>query len=465
VEFGFVGGTFDVEVMDNSEHKSDTPTNVELILPAAPAKRLKRGRRLGKYRLEKRLGEGGFCEVWRARDTVEGIHVALKIPHLDKFGRRDNQAILREVRHVAQLRHRHIMPIKNADIIEGHAVLATELSVGTLDDRGQPMVPRKILPIIAQVLEGLAYAHQHRLTHCDVTPGNIFLFPDGRAALGDFGISVQIKGRMGTIDDFGTPGYVAPEQAYGKPTYSSDCFAVGLILYEYLTGVLLRWPFAWPGRGHKRLKEKAGGPLIAFLRRALSVSPSKRFAHAGDMLNQLLLVAPEAASPHLEGNIPTQKKTEDWRRLRREVFAGRYQKIFPHLLRCVDCHEPIDETMSVCPWCSSTRNRYDTRSRFSHICPRCHRGVLPEWRFCPWCYGPGFKSPAESPTPGVRYHDKCCYCHGKIMRFMRYCPWCRRKIRKTWQIRPFPEICNQCHGPVDTDFWNYCPWCAQNLNG
>ncbi|MCK4851058.1 MAG: serine/threonine protein kinase, partial [Phycisphaerae bacterium] len=190
--------------------------------------RLARGTRLRKYRLEKRLGQGGFCEVWKARDTVEGIWVALKIPHLDTHGKRDNQIVLREVSLIAKLRHEHIMPLKNADIIDGQAVIATELSLGTLADRSKPMGVRRILSIICQVLEGLAYAHHHRLVHCDVTPGNIFLLDDGRAALGDFGISLEFKGRMVTIDEYGTPGYVAPEQAYGRPTYRSDCFAVGL---------------------------------------------------------------------------------------------------------------------------------------------------------------------------------------------------------------------------------------------
>jgi serine/threonine protein kinase len=87
---------------------------------------LKAGQRLGKYRLSQYLGEGGSCEVWKARDTVESIWVALKIPLADVHGKRDNQALLREIKLVAQLRHPHIMPVKNADIIGGQAILATE---------------------------------------------------------------------------------------------------------------------------------------------------------------------------------------------------------------------------------------------------------------------------------------------------------------------------------------------------
>ena len=99
---------------------------------------LRRNLRLGKYRLARRIGRGGYSEVWKARDNVEGIWVALKIPQADINGRRDNQAILREVRLVARLRHPHIMPVKNAEIIDSYAIMATELSAGTLDDCSRP---------------------------------------------------------------------------------------------------------------------------------------------------------------------------------------------------------------------------------------------------------------------------------------------------------------------------------------
>ena len=420
------------------------------------------GIRLGKYRLEKLLGTGGSCEVWRAKDCVEDIPVALKIPQVDINGKRDNQRLFHEIRLVANLRHPHILPVKNADIIDGHAVLATELSVRTLADCSRPMSVRRIMSIMTQVLDGLAYAHKHRLVHCDVTPGNIFLFPDGRAALGDFGISLRFKGRMETVDEFGTPGYVAPEQAYGRPTYRSDCFAAALILYEYITGFLPRWPFRWPPRGLKRLRERTSVAVVKFMRKALSVDPAKRFANAEQMLAALLEAMPRALR-NGRGRKLKEKTKPNWQRMRRETFIKRYGKVFPVLLRCVDCGEPIAESMLICPWCGSARNRFDNRSHFSHICPRCHKGVLPEWRFCPWCYGAGFKSPSPVRSKGVRYHARCKYCGGKLMRFMRYCPWCRRKVHRPWKVRLFPEICEKCRWPVDSAYWNYCPWCRQSL--
>ena len=134
-----------VRSSDTKKNKTSRPSILDL----------EAGQKLGKYRLAKCLGEGGSCEVWKARDTVESIWVALKIPLADVHGKRDNQTLLREIRLVAQLRHPHIMPVKNADIIGGQAVLATELSVGTLDDCSKPMSVRRIISITAQVLDGL----------------------------------------------------------------------------------------------------------------------------------------------------------------------------------------------------------------------------------------------------------------------------------------------------------------------
>lgn len=427
-----------------------------------PSLRLKRGRWLGKYRLAKCLGEGGNCEVWKARDSIEGIWVALKIPLLGIKGERDNQALLREVRIVAQLRHQHIMPVKTADIIDGYAVMATELSVGTLANCSKPMSVRRIISIISQVLDGLRYAHRKKIVHCDVTPGNIFLFPNGRASLGDFGIGLQVKGKMHTVDDFGTPGYVAPEQAYGRPTYRSDCFAIGLILYEYITGTLPQWPFAWPPKGYNHLRDKTNLAFTRFLKKALTLNPEKRFANAEKMLTALLAAVPKNIRTIIVAR-SGEHKILDWRKMRRGAFLKRYRKVLSPVFRCCECGEPIAESMLICPFCRTERNRFDATTQFSHVCQRCHKGVWPEWKYCPWCFGPGFASPCTVHTKSARYHTTCKHCRGKLMRFMRYCPWCRRKVRRPWQVRPFPEICTHCNWSVDTTFWNYCPWCRQRL--
>ncbi len=423
---------------------------------------LRRGLKLGKYRLDKLLGVGGYCEVWKARDTVEGIWVALKIPGADIYGMRDNQTILREVRLVAQLRHKHIMPIKNAGIIDGHAVLATELSEKTLADCYKPMSARRIISITAQILEGLGYAHRKKLVHCDITPGNIFLFPDGQAMIGDFGIGIEVRGRMKTVEDYGTPGYVAPEQAYGRPTYRSDCFSMGLILYQYLTGILPGWPFKWPFKGHERLKERTSTEFATFIKKAIKVDPAKRFANANAMLAALKQATPKV----LQSNgaiVGTDISKLNWKQVRRQAFIKRYKKIFQVVFSCTECGEPVVESMTICPWCSSKRNRFDDRSSFDYICRRCHKGLSGNWHYCPWCYGAGFKPQDSDVAVPLSYHDRCTHCNGKLMRFMHYCPWCRRKVTKPWHVWPFPEVCGRCGWSVDSNFWNYCPWCKLRL--
>ena len=431
-------------------------------LSQAGSRKLKRNMRLGKFRLQKHLGVGGHCEVWKARDTVEGIWVALKIPRLDVHGRRDNQSVLREVRLVSRLRHPHIVPVKNAEIIDGCPVVATDLSIRTLYDCSKPMGPRRIISIMSQVLEGLAYAHQKRVVHCDVTPGNIFLFSDGRAAIGDFGIGLRVKGRMETVDDFGTPGYVAPEQAYGRPTYRSDCFSAALILYEYLTGMLPKWPFKRPFRGHERLAKRTNTQFVKVMQKSLSVDPAARYADARRMLAALRQATPKALK--ITSSVsPVRGAKPDWRQVRREAFVRRYRKVLGTIHKCVDCGEPISESMIICPWCGSGGNNFADRTVFSHLCPRCRRGISPQWSYCPWCYGAGFEPQEDDKPLKPRYHAHCGRCGGKIMRFMRYCPWCRTRIRRQWRVWPFPEVCGRCGWSVDSGFWNYCPWCKQRL--
>ena len=424
---------------------------------------LARSARLGKYRLQKRLGKGGFCEVWKAKDLVEGIDVALKIPLADSHGKRDNQAILREVRLIARLHHPNILPFKNADLIQGHAVLATELSVDTLADRSKPMSTKRILAITIQVLRALEHTHKHRLVHCDVNPNNIFLFSQGRAALGDFGIGQQFTPKMQTIDDFGTPGYVAPEQAFGKPLYASDCFSVALILYEYITGHLPRWPFRWPLRGAQRLKDRAGSNITHFLKRALQVDPQNRFADAAQMLAALEHALPHRFRTIVDRPVTPKHRTPNWQQLRRQTFLKRYQPTLPQNVPCANCGEPLNEPMTCCPWCGTTENRFDRHTPLSHFCPRCRKGMLPQWRFCPWCHGPGFEPQPPEPNPKLATHEHCRHCHTPLARFMRYCPQCRRKIQRPWQAPRFPEICSKCHWPVDSEYWNYCPWCTSPL--
>ncbi len=432
--------------------------------PKRSPRALARGGRLGKYRLVRRVAEGGYGEVWRAHDTVEDVAVAVKLPLPERDGRLLAAPMLREIRTIVRLRHPNIIPVRNADIIDGRLALVTDLASGALDDVPKPLPVRRSFAIAAQVLAGLAHAHGHKIIHRDVTPGNIFLFPNGRVLLGDFGIAKEVLGATDTTQNTGTQGYAAPEQMFGRPTYASDCFSVGLVLYECLTGALPKWPFAWPFPRAIRLARRVSPVVVGFLRRALAVDERERFASAGEMLEALDRAAPEHMPRHYEGANGHCHHGSDWRRVRREAFLARYGRVLELDYSCANCDEPVAEVMANCPWCGYRGNSFATNASYSRVCGDCNRGILPEWRFCPWCYGPGFTDPEPNPRPHWAYRAECRRCSGKLMRFMRYCPWCRSKVRRKWHVRPFPETCARCRWSVDSDFWTYCSWCHLKLN-
>ena len=208
---------------------------------------LRRGSRLGKYRLERRLARGAFAEVWQARDGVERRQVALKVALPEVVREYGREPIESEARITSRLVHPHVVAVRNADWIQGRFVLATDLAQTNLAEYSRARRSSRVaLEVIRQGVSGLAYAHAQRVLHRDVKPENILIFQDRRAALCDFGVSRFAKQASATYTEAGTLGFMAPEQAYGRPKFTSDVFSLGLIAYQLLTGVLPSWPFTWP---------------------------------------------------------------------------------------------------------------------------------------------------------------------------------------------------------------------------
>ncbi len=240
--------------------------------------------RFGKYRIVSRLGDGGFSTVYSAFDTVQGVQVALKVPY---NGSPDDFAIQRlrnEIRLAERLRHPNILPIRNADVVEGHLIAAYPLGEESLASRLQRRIAvTRALDFFEQMLEALAYAHGLRVMHLDVKPDNVILFPSGIARLCDFGLAKSCD-HTAVASGSGTIGYIAPEQAMGRPSFRSDVFSAALVLYRMLAGDVPEWPYKWPLPGHARLRRKISPALMDLLRRSLLVDHRKRPANAGAML-------------------------------------------------------------------------------------------------------------------------------------------------------------------------------------
>jgi hypothetical protein len=317
------------------------------------------------------------------------------------------------------------------------------------------------------MLEAVAFAHRKRILHGDLKPENFILFPGDHLRLADFGIA-KVARRTLEASGSGTVGYVAPEQAMGKPSLRSDVFSLGLILYRMFSGYLPEWPFTWPPAGFDRVRRCLHADLVAFLRRCLELDHRKRFADATRMVTAFRRLKPRAlrGTPTRRRRTKSAKKRADWKTLRTRDFLKGYRSTLEVRGACGRCRGPVSETMQFCPWCGSKRRVAAEENRFRSRCPRCKRGMKTDWRFCPWCYGPAVNPDATPRHSDVRYAGRCTNpgCEGKdLMPFMRYCPWCRRKVQRIWRIEGAKDRCPRCRWGVLRDYWDHCPWCGRSV--
>ena len=422
---------------------------------------------LDKYRIEGRISDGPFAAVYRAYDTIEGIRVALKIPHPHLTDGLFLADFRNEVRLCARLDHENILPIKNAGFIQGRFVIATPLGERTLADRlRRRMVLRTVLHFTGQALAAVAHAHSQRIIHCDIKPENMILFPGDRLRLADFGIA-RMALRTREASGSGTVGYIAPEQAMGRPRLQSDVFSLGLLLYRMLTGNLPLWPYEWPPPGHGRLRGRVHPDLVDLVRRAMEVKPAKRPRDAGRMLAAFRTARRRALAHATRQRRPLRTtRPGDWREVRWREFQRLWGRILGTRHSCRKCGGPLSESMHFCPWCGEPHRVHRGTTDFPARCPRCRRGIKRDWRFCPWCFGPGLEKVSTREYTDRRYSARCANpacSRRQLMPFMRYCPWCRRKVRKPWTLPGSRHRCPSCSWSILPAYWDHCPWCGRTI--
>lgn len=262
-----------------------------------------------RYRLNRLIGSGGMAQVWAATDTVLGREVAVKMlhPHLAH----DENFVARfraEARAAARLSHQNIVGVFDTCSDHGREAIVMELLSATtlrehLDEHGELEVATTVR-IAMRVLSALEAAHDAGLVHRDIKPSNILLCDDGRVKIADFGIAkfddqtelTQTGGVMGTV------AYLAPEQlSEGRVDGRADLYALGIVMYECLTGAP---PFRGETRAAsavmrlhsdpvdpRRLRPGVPPGLADTIMQALSRDPDDRHSSAAD-LRAALLSAP-----------------------------------------------------------------------------------------------------------------------------------------------------------------------------
>ncbi len=266
--------------------------------------------KLGKYELIEEIGRGGFAVVYKALDPDLERRVALKVlaPHLC-WEPTFVEQFRREAKAVAKLNHPHIVQIYEIGEERGQLYLVMEYLPGrTLAQLLQAEAALSAadrLAILRQVAAALDYAHEQRLLHRDLKPGNIMVAglaaPPLKATLMDFGMVKAVAHShyvRSTQSVVGTPEYMSPEQADAKPLDArSDLYAFGVIAYELFTG---RVPFSSESplavlRGHvdrsppdpQHLRSGLPDAIAAVLLKALSKAPEDRFQRAAALVSAL----------------------------------------------------------------------------------------------------------------------------------------------------------------------------------
>jgi hypothetical protein len=321
------------------------------------------------------------------------------------------------------------------------------------------------LRLVEQAVAAVAHAHGQNVIHCDIKPDNFILFPDHQLKLTDFGFS-KVAQRTLKASGSGTVGYIAPEQAVGRPKFQSDVFSLGLVIYELLSGHLPEWPYDWPPPGIKRVRSRLKPKLVDWLRRAIEVRPENRYRNAVTMYRELRRVRNGAAKKKRSTRRATAADDPpQWQTVLFRQFQRKYRKALDTRYECRQCTGPVAELMQACPWCGTEPPLDRHGSREHAECPRCHRGVKLDWHYCPSCYGPGFEVETTRRYADRRYSAKCRNerCRGPLMPFLRYCPWCRAKTKRPWKLSGSEARCPHCRWGVDANYWHHCPWCTKAL--
>ncbi len=279
---------------------------------------------IGPYHLERLLGQGGFAWVFVGRE-LDGTPVAVKI--LKPRYAADPQFEIRfrnEAETAAKLDHPNIIRIRFVARSGDYVYFAMDLctdSLGARLAREGPLAERDIVAVAADVARGLDFAHRQGVVHRDLKPDNILIHSDGSAVISDFGIARAVSGYVastGVNMTIGTPHYLSPEQAQGRPVdQRADFYALGITLYKAATGEVPFTSTDWfelarlhveaPPPSLRKKRPELSKRFERVVMKCLAKHPDDRYADAAALLADLGDFA--TRQPHTV--VRGQRATED----------------------------------------------------------------------------------------------------------------------------------------------------------
>jgi len=284
------------------------------------------GQQLGNYRLLRLLGHGGFADVYLGEHIYLKSQAALKVMRMS-LTEEERAAFLKEAQTLMQLAHPHIVRVLDFDIKDDQPFLVMIYAPnGTLRERhpaGSRLPLDTIVAYVEQVTSALQYAHDQGFIHRDVKPENMLLGKDSEVLLSDFGLSVfasrtdpQYSTHQMAQAVAGTSRYMAPEQLQGHPQATSDQYALGVVVYEWLCGttpfrgtpieIAMQHLSKPPSPLREQVPDLSPG-IEEIVQRALAKEPEQRFASVKNFAMALRNPA-QAASPSLTSHAPIAER-------------------------------------------------------------------------------------------------------------------------------------------------------------
>ena len=305
---------------------------------------------LGKYKILKELGSGGFGTVYLAEDTFLKSPRALKIPHL--VGSQVEKLLQESVVQTKLLDHPNIVKLLTVDMIDQNIIMVMEYVKGTdlekvLDDK-EHLDIKLALKYFRQLLSALAFAHSQKVIHRDIRPSNILIDENDNIKVADFGTSRMLSEKQFATTKIGSPPYMAPEQFEGRAVLASDIYSAGCLFYEMASG-LPPIVAANPMDIYKRAK---AGDIVTLIRKrpavsrelnwvimkALSPNLMDRYKTAGQVLADLDKI--EARKSDHSSEIKKIKERIDAREVRADFI-------------CWNCHKTMPRKMAKCLYCGA----------------------------------------------------------------------------------------------------------------